>query len=353
MNALQNPIVYFGLLLIIPFLGTLIFTPLLSKFAINFNLLDKPGLHKTHNKPKPILGGIAIFVCFALTILYFIPVDNRLFSMALATGLLVIIGLIDDVYSLKPWYKLIGQTAAASIVVLWDISLYYVLLDYFARFYLPDQLILALIIGWIVLMINAFNLIDGLDGLAVGTAAIIFFAMAILSLFNQVSSNVFALQLIGIGSCMGFLVYNFNPAKIFLGDTGSMLLGFILATTHLYTIKYPFTAQLVLGSIFIFAFPVLDISYTIFRRLFKGVPIFKADQGHIHHVLLSLGFSIRKTVIIIYFANIFFVFLAVILLAIDLPARYIFLFSIATLILTVFLFRKLLIISNINGIDHK
>ena len=154
-----------------------------------------------------------------------------------------------------------------------------------------------------------------------------------------------ALQLIGLGACTGFLIFNFNPAKIFLGDTGSMLLGFILATTHLYTIKYPFSAQLVLGSMFIFAYPALDISYTIFRRIYNKVPVFQADQGHIHHVLLSLGFSVRKTVLLIYLANIIFASIAIISLAIDIQTQYVFIIGIITLLLVVFLFKRLLMIS--------
>jgi UDP-GlcNAc:undecaprenyl-phosphate/decaprenyl-phosphate GlcNAc-1-phosphate transferase len=342
---LHTSIFDYALLIFIPFIGTVILTPLISTFAMKHNFTDKPGQHKIHSKAKPVLGGLAIFACFALTVLLFIPVDSRLFSMAVATFLLITIGIVDDLYGMKPLLKLTGQTAAVAVVVLWDTSLYHVLLDYFARFYLPDFLILAFIIGWIVMMINAFNLIDGLDGLAVGTAAIIFFAMAVLSIFNQVPFNVLALQLIGLGACTGFLIFNFNPAKIYLGDTGSMLLGFILASTHLYTIKYPFSAQLVLGSMFIFAYPAVDISYTIFRRLYKKAPIFQADQGHIHHILLSLGFSIRKTVLLIYLVNILFASIAIILLAINIPTRYLFIIGIITLLLVVFLFKRLLMIS--------
>jgi len=346
---LQNTFFYYAMLIFIPFVGTLILTPLLSKFAMKHNITDKPGQHKIHSKAKPVLGGLAISACFAFTVLLFIPVDSRLFSMAVAIFLLIIIGMVDDLNGMKPLIKLTGQTAAVAIVVLWDISLYHVLLDYFARFYLPDYLILALIIGWIVMMINAFNLIDGLDGLAVGTAAIIFFAMVVLSMFNQVTFNVLALQLIGLGACTGFLIFNFNPAKIFLGDTGSMLLGFILATTHLYTIKYPFSAQLVLGSMFIFAYPTLDILYTIFRRYYNKVPIFQADQRHIHHILLNLGFSVRKSVLLIYLANILFASVAIILLAIDIPTRYLFIIGIITLLLVVLFFKKLLMISRYVG----
>jgi len=222
--------------------------------------------------------------------------------------------------------------------------------DYFSRFYIPDFIVLALLIGWVVLIINAFNLIDGLDGLAAGTAAIIFVAMAISLVITDGNPNILGVQLIGLGACLGFLIFNFNPAKIFMGDTGSMLLGFALATMHLYTIKYPFSAQLVLGSMFIFAYPALDIAYAIFRRIYGKHSLFIGDKGHIHHIILSLGFSVRKTVLIIYLANIVFAMTAVLLLVLEIPAPYIMVIGIITALFVVALFRILLTISKRNGI---
>jgi len=338
------------LLFAIPFVVTIIATPVISKFAIIAKIVDQPGLHKTHLKAKPLLGGVAIFISFAVTMLIFLPMDEKLYSLVLATIVLVVTGLFDDIYDLKPLVKLAGQTVAASIVVLGNLHLYVFLLDFFESLFIPNFVVLALIIGWIVLMINAFNLIDGLDGLAAGTAAVIFLAMAILSIIEGGRPNILGAQLIGLGACLGFLVYNFNPARIFMGDTGSMLLGFILATTHLFTIKYPFSAQLVLGSMFILAYPALDISFAIFRRLYSKNSIFKADKGHIHHVLLSLGFSVRKTVLIIYGANILFSSLAIALLSLDLPSVALLVIGILTALCVILLFRRLIIVSEQNGL---
>ena len=334
----------------IPFIGVIILTPLLAKSALYLKIIDYNMLHKNHGEPKPLLGGVGIFLCFAVTLFLFLPVSGKLLSLVLATVIISLIGIIDDIYALRPLLKLIGQTVAASIVVLWDTSLYTVLLEYFARLYLPNYFVLALIIGWIVLMVNAFNMIDGLDGLSAGTAAIIFLAMAVLSLLEGGRFTVLAVQLIGFGACLGFLIFNFHPAKIFMGDTGSMLLGFVLAVTHLYTIKFPFSAQLVLGSMFIFAYPALDITYAIFRRFVKGVSIFQADRGHIHHVLLSFGFSVRKTVLIIYLINIIFAFLAVLLLSFNIATPLLLIIFVITAVLVLLLFNKLLIISRQNGI---
>lgn len=333
------------MLFFVPFFITIISTPVIAKFAVNKEVVDKPGLHKTHRNPKPLLGGVAIFIGFAIAVLLFLPVDKKLISLVLATVVLLITGLLDDLYNIKPIFKLAGQAIAASVIVLGNTYLYAVLINYFNKFNIPGFIVLALIIGWIVLMINAFNLIDGLDGLAVGTATVIFMAMVVVSIIEGARLSILGVQLVGLGACLGFLLYNFYPAKIFMGDTGSMLLGFILATTHLFTIKFPFSSQLVLGSMFIFAYPALDISYAIFRRLSNNRSIFVADKGHIHHILLSFGLSVRKTVLLIYLINLAFAALAVVLLLIDLPARYLLAIWIITVTGVIFVFRQLYKIS--------
>ncbi len=349
----MNELTYWHLLLfLIPFAGVVAVTPLISKLAIFLRIVDKPGFHKIHTRDKPLLGGFVIFLCFSLTLFIFLPVDDKLLSLVLATVVLVVTGLFDDIYNIKPWVKLCGQTIAAAIVVLWNAHLYAVLIDYFARFYLPEAVVLGLIIGWIVLMINAFNLIDGLDGLAAGTAAIIFLAMAVLLLTGGGNPNILGVQIIGAGACLGFLVYNFNPARIFMGDTGSMLLGFILATTHLYTIKHPFSAQLVLGSMFIFAYPALDVAFAIFRRLLRRSSILRADRSHIHHILLSMGLSVRRTVLYIYGANILFSLAAICLLSLEFTTPTLFLIWALTFAGVFSLFIVLFRVSKNHGLDR-
>ena len=342
---------YFVLLFFISFLVSAVATPIASKIALKTDIVDKPGSHKTHLKPQPLLGGLAIFVGFAATVFFFLDVDDKLISLVVATMVLVVTGLLDDIYNLKPLVKLGGQTAAAVIVVIWNKGLYHVLIDYFEQFGIPAFVVLFLIIGWIVLMVNAFNLIDGLDGLAAGTATIILVAMIAISLIGGVSPNMLGVQMIALGACLGFLVFNFNPAQIFMGDTGSMLLGFVLANIHLFTIKYPFDASLVIGSMFIFAYPALDLSFAIYRRLCHHCPVFQADRGHVHHILRSLGYSVRKTVFIIYGVNLFFAAIAVILLSLHIPARMLIVIGVATALSIIIVFRKLLKISERNGIE--
>lgn len=309
--------------LVVPLVISFLSTPLLFSIAKKNGIIDRPGLHKTHKEPKPLLGGLSIFVAFAGASLWLLPVTTRLFSGLVGAAILVITGLLDDVYNLKPLWKMTGQAAAASIVVICNRELFGVLLGYFERFYLPDEITLVLIIGWIVLMINAFNLIDGLDGLAIGTAVIIAGALTAVSLVTGVGGRLLAIQLIFLGACLGFLPYNFNPARIFLGDTGSMLLGYLLATMHLFAITEPFSSSLVLGSAFIFAYPAVDVTYAIYRRLRNRRSIFGADQGHIHHLLRRYGFRVRQVVLLLYAVSIVCAALAVYLLCHAVPAAYV------------------------------
>ncbi len=341
------------LLIVVPFGTAYILTPLITKLALRYEVLDRPGFHKSHTDAKPLLGGISIFISFALVLPFFLPMDKKMISMAVSTIILVITGLYDDLYDLKPLFKLVAQGVAASIVIIWNAHLFRFFIGYFSNYSITAVIVYFLIIGWVVLMINAFNLIDGIDGLAAGTAAIIFIAMAVLSFFEGGRPNMLGVQLIGAAACLGFLFYNFYPARIYMGDCGSMLLGFVLATVHLYTIKYPFSVQLVLSSIFIFAYPALDISYAIYRRICYRNSLFKADKGHIHHVILSLGFSVKKTVLIIYALNIIFAFMAVLLMCLNISAPILLLIGIVMAVFVVILFKWLILTSKRNGIIIK
>ena len=221
------------------------------------------------------------------------------------------------------------------VVILNNVSYYSVFLYPFRQMNLPDAVPLIMLIVFVVLMINAINLIDGLDGLAAGTAAIIFIAMAVINLINGGSANMLGLQVIGAGACIGFLIYNFNPASVFMGDTGSMLIGYLLASTYILSANGIVSTSLVLGSILIFGYPALDTTFAVIRRLRNGTSIFHADKGHIHHVLISLGFSVREALWRLYALNIFFAGLAVVLLCLHLSSWSILLFGV---FLVVFMF---------------
>lgn len=277
-------------------------TPLIIILASRNGLLDKPGLHKTHHKATPLLGGIAIYVACLASYLVLFELGTTLLSLFAAAFVLLIVGLVDDLNNIRPWTKLTGQVAVASIVVFFNTDSLELFFSYFQKLYLPPVAAQIITVGLIVLLINAFNLIDGLDGLAAGTAAIIFGFIFLIDLFGGDSVSPF--PLVGLGACLGFLFYNFHPAKIFMGDTGSMFIGFFLIVTYLFSIEGPFSISLLLGSVCIFAYPLLDVFFAIFRRLLRGGRIFTADQEHIHHILRRMGFSIRSTVIILYLISI-------------------------------------------------
>ncbi len=347
---MESKPLFFLQVFIISFGFVALLTPILSKIAIRNNIVDIPSAHKTHKSVKPLLGGIAVFLGIVITTLLFLDLDGKIISLGAGTLVLVATGLLDDIYDLKPIYKVIGQTLAAAIVVLWNLYLYLDMIQYFKRFFIPEWIVIFLIIGWIVLMINAFNLIDGLDGLASGTAVIILAAMATLTFLNKGNPNVLGVQMIALGACLGFLLYNFYPAKIFMGDTGSMLLGFVLANVHLFTIKFPFSETLVLGSIFIFAYPALDVTYAFYRRIYYRCSIFKADRGHIHHILLGLGYSVRNAVLIIYAVNLLFSIFAVSLFMFNLKAPVLLGIEVLTIIFLVVLLNYLIKLSEKVGI---
>lgn len=345
------PFHYFLMLVGVSASLTAILTPVVIRSAIKYDIVDHPGFHKTHTTAKPLLGGLAIYLSFMITFMLFLPFNGKFTSIIIATAILVLTGYYDDVLNIKPLAKLSGQVVAAAVVVFYNYERFFVLNDFFARYGFPTFITLVLIIGWIVLMINAFNLIDGLDGLAVGVGIIILLSMSLNTYLLGGSLNILSLQLICLGACVGFLPYNFNPASQFMGDTGSMLLGFLLSLTFLFAITSPFSSTLVVSSAFIFAYPALDVSYAIYRRLRGRCSILKADRCHIHHVIRSLGFSIRQTVLIIYLINALFAGIGVTLLFLNISAYVMTAIGITTALCALLVFRYLARLSKRNGLS--
>jgi UDP-GlcNAc:undecaprenyl-phosphate/decaprenyl-phosphate GlcNAc-1-phosphate transferase len=319
---------YYGLMLIVSFSITALLTPFFSRIALQEHIVDNPGTHKTHQNAVPLLGGVAIFIGLVLSMFIFSHLNGKIVSIFVGALILVIVGMFDDIYNMKPLVKLAGQSLAAVVVVLNNVSYYSIFMDTFRRLNLPDEVALVMLICFVVLMINAINLIDGLDGLAVGTAAIIFSAMVGINLINDGSVNMIGLQIIGAGACIGFLMYNFNPASVYMGDTGSMLIGYLLASTYILSANGVFSTSFVMGSVFIFGYPALDTTFAIIRRLHNRTSIFQADKGHIHHVLIRMGYSVRGTVLRLYALNIFFAGLAVLLLCLNLSSWALLLFGV-------------------------
>lgn len=283
----------------------LVLTPFVIKFAVKTGAMDAPDKRKVHHQPIPRLGGLGIYIGFVVTILILsLTTDiaaghkNDLMGLLLGGSFIAVIGIIDDYKNLPAKVKLIGQIAAACILVAFDIRIDF-LTNPFGDWIFLEYLSVPVTIFWIVGLTNTVNLIDGLDGLAAGVATIASITLMLVA-YQQGDAFIVFITAALAGSALGFLKYNFNPARIFMGDTGSMLLGFILAGVSIIgTVKSATTIALIVP-ILALGLPILDTTFAIIRRYRGGVPIFKPDKGHLHHRLLDLGFTQRQAVLLMY-----------------------------------------------------
>lgn len=303
---------------IIPFVVaifiSLISTPLVKSFAIKVGAIDVPkDERRIHNKPMPLMGGLAIYIGVVLSSLIFLPMEKTLISILLGASIILVSGIIDDIKGLSPKLKLLFQLVAGLVLVLGDIKVDFItnpfshnyVLLYLKWFSIPITLF------WIVGITNTVNLIDGLDGLACGVAAISSLSlMLVAQKFGE--TNVTILSAVVAGACLGFLPYNFNPAKIFMGDTGALLLGFMLAAISIEGVMKSVATIAIVVPILILGVPIFDTTFAIFRRLLSGQSVATADKGHLHHRLLDRGFSQRQTVLILYGLSAIFGMFAVI-----------------------------------------
>lgn len=281
------------------FLLCLILVPITKVIAIKLKITDKPDKRKQHNKPKPLLGGLAVYL--SIFLIYQVYASFQLAQSVLNIWLLglalVIVGIIDDAFDMSSYLKLFFQLVisylAASILGGIDSISFFGITLYFSNF-----IGILVITGWIVVLINAFNLIDGLDGLATGSGIISFGTILIMAMLNNNFSEV-VLFSIYIGVLLGFLFYNFYPSTIFLGDAGSMFIGYsiaILSTTQYKTVTFTSLSLLLLVAFL----PVLDTILSFLRRRVNKVKVFKADNLHFHHRLLRHGYSHQVAVLIMY-----------------------------------------------------
>ena len=299
-NMLQN----FKIILTV-FIFVVLVMPLVMKIAVHVNALDMPNERKVHKKPMPRLGGLAIFLGFLLGYMLFCNPTVQMNSILIGSFILILIGVFDDIKPLTPKVKFLGQLVSAIIVVcygnviLQDLSAYGLYLN-FGIFAKP------ITVFFIVGIINCVNLIDGLDGLAGGISTIFFITITIIATlmgaYNGLDSS---LTVIMIGATLGFLVYNFHPAKIFMGDSGSMFLGYMIAVISLLGFKNVTLTSFIVP-ILILAIPILDTLFAIIRRVLKGESFAKADKEHFHHQILKIAGNQTKTVLIIYFIQILF-----------------------------------------------
>lgn len=287
------------------FLFTLLFVPLVKKIAKYMNILDMPNERKVHKKPIPRLGGIGIYAGFLLGYMLFGLHTVQMNAILIGSIIILVTGIIDDIKPIPAKWKFLAQIVGATIIPLYgkillqDISAFGLYIN-FGIFAYPITII------FIVSVINCINLIDGLDGLASGISSIYFLTVGIISmLLNNSNGLDIALTFIMLGSTLGFLVHNFNPAKIFMGDSGSMFLGYIIAVIALLGFKN-ITLTSFIVPLLLLAIPIMDTLFAILRRIINHKPLGEPDKNHLHHQLLKLKLSQKKTVLIIYGVDILF-----------------------------------------------
>jgi len=285
---------------------TFVLTPVVKNFAIRIGAVDKPDARKVHHGLIPRLGGLAIYVGFMVSVIATIGFTYEMVGIMVGATFLIAVGIADDVYSLPPKVKLLGQIIAAAIpVVIFNINIEWIDVPRLGIIYLPEIISLPLTIFWIIGFVNTVNLIDGLDGLAAGIATIASIAIALLAF--QMGQWVAAAAMVAMtGACLAFLQYNFNPAKIFMGDTGSMFLGYIIsAVSVMGSMKTVATAVLIVPLLAL-TVPITDTLLAIVRRKSSGVPIFSPDKNHLHHRLLAKGLNQKQVVLVMYALTAFF-----------------------------------------------
>lgn len=291
------------LTLIICFIASLIITPLVKKLAIKIGAVDRPNNRKVHTTIMPRLGGLAIYISFIIGLLVVRPESEFAVPIIIGSIIIIITGILDDLLELSAKAKLAGQLAAALVVVLNGVQVQYINLP-FGGVLEFGMLSIPLTILWIVGITNAINLIDGLDGLAAGVSSIALITITGMAILMG-NTFVTSVSLIVLGSTLGFLVYNFHPAKIFMGDTGALFLGYIISVLALLGFKNVTMVSLIVP-IIILGVPISDTIFAIIRRLVNKQPLSAADKSHLHHCLLRLGYSHRQTVLIIYGIAAFF-----------------------------------------------
>lgn len=292
------------------FLLSLIITPYIIRLAKKIKAVDLPGPRKIHTQPIARLGGVAVVLSFILSLFFVFVIDSsqlefttgkiwlidkNLLGVLLGILVLLIVGIWDDIKGIQAGYKLFFHFLAALLVVSFGVNIWWIRNPFTNLDMMLGNWTYIIVPLWIVLIINVTNWLDGVDGLATGVGFIASVVLFFLSISPEVSqSSTGLLAIILSGSLLGFLIYNFNPAKVFLGDSGSMFIGLMLAIFSIISGGKMATAALVLG------LPILDAFWVISRRIFSGKSPWTADRLHLHHRFLDIGFTQRQTVLLLY-----------------------------------------------------
>ena len=285
--------------------------PLSIKIANVMGIIDKPkDARRVHKKPIPRFGGMSIFLGSMVAMTIPAAMNHRIMTAMLGGFLMYLLGIIDDMYDIKPIVKFLGQIAIASLVYALGIRITFItnffgakVTDSNANLILSAGVAYIITVIWIVGITNAVNLMDGLDGLAAGSVAIMSLSLAYIAYIHgaRLGSMPVCIALVAVaGGCIGFLPYNFSPAKTFMGDGGALYLGYMLAVLSVIS---PLKRATVVGALIpmlTLAVPIFDTLFAMLRRTLRHQPIMQADKGHLHHHLMAAGFGQRRSVLIIY-----------------------------------------------------
>lgn len=313
---MKTMFIYYFFIFLIAWASSFILTPFIRYLSIKRGWLDKPDSRKVNKEPVPLLGGVAIYLGFFISLVFFIFQEpflkylDKFLGIILSCLIIVLTGIEDDLKGLSPRRKLFFQIVGALSAVMFGFLILKVSHPLGGSFKIPSFLSIAITVFWIVGLTNAMNLLDGLDGLASGVGGIIALVLFVTALKG---GNYFvgSLALALVGGILGFLPYNFYPAKIFMGDTGSMCLGFLLSLISIEAAHKASIFVTLLIPIVAMGLPVVDTALSILRRLVKGENIFSPDKEHIHHRLLQEEGSQRKVVLKLYFLTFSFGLIAV------------------------------------------
>ena len=293
-------------IILVTFIASVLLVPIAKRLALYIGALDVPNERKVHKVPIPRLGGLAIFGAFLLGYILYGEITTQMISILIGSFIIFLVGVFDDIKPIAAKYKFLVQLVAASIVVIYG-QVYFNEITFIwidLKLSLVTSYIFSIL--FIVAISNAINLIDGLDGLSSGVSSIYFLTIIVICvLLGKLTGLDMILSLIMLGATLGFLVYNFPPAKIFMGDSGSLFLGFMISIISLMSFKVATFTSLIIPIVTL-SIPIFDTVLAIFRRLLKGESIGTPDKEHFHHQLLKLKFSTKTSVLIIYMVNTIF-----------------------------------------------
>jgi len=287
----QHPEVLYGAVISLGIV--ILLTPAVGGMARLLGVVDQPDGRRLNRRPIPRLGGLAIFLGILVPSLAFLDLAGEMRGVVIGAAVACVVGAIDDFRGLAPAPKLAGQLLAAAIPTAFGVWVDHFTFPFLGAVDLPPWVGVPLTVVWIVAVMNMVNFLDGLDGLASGVCAIAGGSFAVLALSLD-KFDAAILSAVVAGACVGFLRHNFFPARIFMGDSGALVLGYTLATVAVAGLLKTASTVVLFMPLLVLAVPIIDTSFVVAKRMKHGVPVYAADRSHLHHRFVNIGFSQRR-----------------------------------------------------------